>query len=143
MQVPTQVVPQQTPCAQFPEVHSDPAVQAAPVGFLPQLPLTHWLGAMHSAAVEQVVWQSVDEAQMKGSQGCWIPATQVPDPSQRETSVRVEPLQLWGAQIVPDAYCRQVPAPSQAPSRPQLEAPSSGHSFEGSWPAGTGSQEPT
>ena len=37
-QVPVQVVPQQTPCSQKPELHSGPPPQAAPIGFLPQLP---------------------------------------------------------------------------------------------------------
>ena len=57
--------------------------------------------------------------------------------------MRVDPLQLCGEHTVPDAYCRQAPAPSQLPSRPQLVVPSSGQSAPGSCPAGTGSHEPT
>jgi len=54
-QRPVQALPQQTPCAQKPELQSLAAMQAAPVGFLPQLPITHRFGVRHSAAVEQLV----------------------------------------------------------------------------------------
>ena len=56
--------------------------------------------------------------------------------------VYVEPLQLSGTQIVPLAYCRQAPPPSQVPSVPQVEAPLSAHWPSGSTPAGTSVQVP-
>jgi hypothetical protein len=55
MQLPVHRVLQQTPWAQKPEVQSVPAMHAAPIGFFPQLPITHRFGARHSAAVEQLV----------------------------------------------------------------------------------------
>jgi hypothetical protein len=49
--MPEQAVEQQTPWAQKFELHSASVVQAAPFGFLPQLPLMQVLGARHSAFV--------------------------------------------------------------------------------------------
>ena len=53
-QVPVQAMPQQTPCSQKPELHSGPPPQAAPIGFLPQLPFTQLLGATHSPSLAQI-----------------------------------------------------------------------------------------
>jgi hypothetical protein len=51
--------------------------------------------------------------------------------------------QRSGAQGVPAAYLRQLPAPSQTPSVPQLVAPWSAQAARGSAaPAGTGAQRP-
>ena len=50
-QVPVQAVAQQKPCAQKPELHSAAAPQAAPIGFLPQLPAMQVLGDVQSALV--------------------------------------------------------------------------------------------
>jgi hypothetical protein len=61
----------------------------------------------------------------------------VPPPLQVRAGVHVEPLQLAAAHTVPLAYRRHAPAPSHAPSCPQLAAPSSAHWLSGSAPAGT------
>jgi hypothetical protein len=47
-QVPAQAVAQQTPSSQNVELHSAAEAQAAPIGFLPQLPVTQVLGALQS-----------------------------------------------------------------------------------------------
>ena len=51
-------------------------------------------------------------------------------------------MQVPAAQVVPLAYKRQPPTPSQAPSAPQLAAPWSAHWPSGSAPAGTVEQVP-
>jgi hypothetical protein len=50
----------------------------------------------------------------------------------------VEPAHDAAAQVTPCAYFRQAPAPSQAPSRPHVATPSSGHSLRGSVPTSAG-----
>jgi hypothetical protein len=55
LQLPVQVVAQQAPCAQIPELQSTSIAQLAPIGFLPQLPLLQVVGAMQSASTVQVV----------------------------------------------------------------------------------------
>lgn len=55
LQLPVQVVEQQAPCAQIPELQSTSAPQLAPIGFLPQLPPLQVLGAMQSASTVHVV----------------------------------------------------------------------------------------
>jgi hypothetical protein len=59
-----------------------------------------------------------------------------------EVGVSVDPVQLAAMQVVPAAYFRHMPPPSQVPSVPQVEAPWSVHWFKGSWPAGTEVQVP-
>ena len=51
-------------------------------------------------------------------------------------------MQLAATHIVPAAYRRQAPAPSQVPSVPQLGAPLSVHWFSGSAPTATKVQVP-
>ena len=58
-------------------------------------------------------------------------------PLQVRAGVAVEPAQLAATQIVPLAYCRHAPPPSQAPSVPQVDAPLSAHWPSGSSPAAT------
>ena len=65
-QVPVQVVPQQTPCSQKPELHSGPPPHAAPIGFLPQLPLMQLFGARQSASLVQMVKQRPSLPQLNG-----------------------------------------------------------------------------
>jgi len=55
--VPAHAVEQQTLCSQWFELHIAAAVQAAPLGSLPQLPLTQLLGETQSALVAQVILQ--------------------------------------------------------------------------------------
>jgi hypothetical protein len=61
----------------------------------------------------------------------------VPVPLQVRAGVNVEPAQLAATQIVPLAYMRHAPPPSQVPSVPQVEAPLSAHWPRGSSPAAT------
>jgi len=67
---------------------------------------------------------------------------QVPVPLQVRAGVNVDPVQLAATQVVPLAYRRQPPPPSQVPSVPQVEAPASVHWPSGSWPAPTRVQVP-
>ena len=69
---------QQTPSAQKPEAHCDPALQTAPCGFGPQLPFTHF-EPMQSPSEAQVARQAqVAASQLKGAQMTVGPAVQVP-----------------------------------------------------------------
>jgi hypothetical protein len=68
---------------------------------------------------------------------------QTPAPSQVRAGVNVVPAQVDATQVVPMAYRRQVPEPSQKPSVPHEAAPWSPHWFSGSWPAGTAVHVPT
>jgi hypothetical protein len=67
----------------------------------------------------------------------------VPAPSQVRAGVNVVPAQVDAAQVVPLAYRRQAPLPSQVPSVPQVDAPLSVHWLNGSAPAATDAQVPT
>jgi hypothetical protein len=126
-QIPLQAAAQQTPCSQKAELHSPATLHETPSGFLPQLPFTQVLGAEHSAFVVQVVRQPAVPSQVKGAQVCVAAGVQVPFPSQRATSVIVEPLHAAALQTAPLGYLRQAPAPSQTPSRPHDANPSSAH----------------
>ena len=55
LQVPVQVVLQQTPCWQMPELQSSFVAQVPPSERLPQLPLLQMLGDVQSALVVHVV----------------------------------------------------------------------------------------
>jgi hypothetical protein len=55
----------------------------------------------------------------------------------------VAPEQEGGLQMAPCGYRRHAPAPSQAPSPPQLSLPWSGHCSRGSVPTSAGRQAPT
>jgi hypothetical protein len=136
-----QAVEQQKPWAQKPELHSAAAPQAAPMGFLPQLPPMQVLGDVQSElAVHDVLHALVPHTY--GSHEAVVTAAQVPVPLQVRAGVNVVPLQVAPAQTVPAAYRRQPPAPSQVPSVPQLVAPLSVHCPSGSCPTGTSVQVP-
>lgn len=130
--MPLQEVLQQTPCSQKPDSQSAVFVQAAPGGFLPQLPPAqafpgkHWLLSVHVAR------QFPSVPQRKGAQLNVEPETQIPLPSQVDARMRVKPEHCAAKHSVPAVYFRHAPAPSQKPSRPQVRAPSSEHSFLGS-----------
>jgi hypothetical protein len=99
-------------------------------------------GAVHSASFEQTVWQTAFAPQANGAQ-LWVAgAGHVPVASQRDARVNVEPVHDAAAQVTPCAYFRQAPAPSQAPSRPHVATPSSGHSLRGSVPTSAGVHMP-
>ena len=136
-QIPTHAVAQQTPCSQKVESHSAAAPQVAPIGFLPQLPLMHVFGLVQSALVAQVVRHAPPVPQTYGLQVDSDVVWQVPVPLQVRAGENVDPVQLAPTHIVPAAYRRQPPAPSQLPSVPQVGAPLSSHWFSGSAPTGT------
>jgi hypothetical protein len=71
-----------------------------------------------------------------------LAAWQVPAPSQVAGDVYVETEHDSGAQVVPTIHRRQPPLPSHVPSRPQVEAGSTGHSLSGSVPPTIGRQRP-
>jgi hypothetical protein len=72
------------------------------------------------------------------------PAVQVPWPSQTRTFLTAAPSQVPVPQLVPGTRLRQVPLPSQVPSRPQLEGSDAGQvlAIRGAEPAGTKAQTP-
>jgi hypothetical protein len=143
LQVPEQVVEQQTPCAQMFELHSPLSPQVAPSGFFPQLPCAQVLGLTQSASVEQVVRHWPLPPHLKGAQDCPPAPAQVPVPSQRPADVSVASVQPDWAQIVPAAYSWQDPAPSHWPVCLQLAAPMSWHWLRGLVPTSAGTQVPS
>ena len=83
-------------------------------------------------------------SQSKGAQIVAGPGLQRPRPSQTLTPTTAPSEQEPAWQIVPARQSRQAPAPSQVPSRPQLDGSAAGHSFaaRGTAPAGTKVQIP-
>jgi hypothetical protein len=136
-QVPAQLVAQHTPCSQNPALHSAAEAHAAPIGFLPQLPIAQVLGALHWADVMQVVAQAAPVPHTYGSQVDGVAARQLPLPLHVRAGVNATPTQVAAAHVVPAAYSRQPPAPSHAPSVPHAATPLSAHWFNGSTPTGT------
>jgi hypothetical protein len=130
--VPVQGPLQQTPCWHAPDRHSAGLVQSMPFGRLLHAPPVHTFAPLQSAFVEHVVrhWPVVPHTY--GSHGCCTPAVQTPAPSQRPASVATEPAQVGAMHVVPAAYDRQAPLPSQNPSVPQVAAIASAH-----WPSGS------
>jgi hypothetical protein len=126
LQVPVQAVPQHVPCSQNPVMHSVAAAQARPVGFLVQTPVTQTLGVTQSASTEHDVLHTPDPHAYVPHDDAVVD-WQVPVPLQVRAGVNVDPVQLPATQIVPLAYSRQAPPPSQAPSVPQVVAPLSAH----------------
>jgi hypothetical protein len=143
LQVPAHAVPQQTPCAQMPELHSVPAPQVAPSGFLPQLPPTHELPGMQSESLAQVVLHCALSPHMNGVQGALVGSMHLPAPSQRAAAVNVEPVQAAAMQIVPGEYTAQAPVPSHSPVFLHDEGPSSLQSSRGSVPRSATTHVPT
>jgi hypothetical protein len=103
-QAPVQATLQQNPSAQKFDAHCEPAVQTAPIGFGPQLPLTHLAPLTQSPSAVQVTTQAlVLVSQPNGAQMVAGPEVQVPWPSQTRTSLTAAPSQEPGAQVVPAA----------------------------------------
>jgi hypothetical protein len=142
LQVPVQAVAQQTPCAQIPELQSPSAPQVAPIGFLPQLPATQKLPVVQSLSLAHVVLHCPADPHMNGMQDWLAGAAQAPLPSQRPAKVRVVPVHPAVWQAMPAGYFSQLPAPSQVPSVPQLDAPVSWHLPRGLVPRSAGMQLP-
>jgi hypothetical protein len=143
LQLPVQVVAQQTPCAQWPDLQSASAPQGPPGGLRPQLPFTQKLPLVQSVSAEQMVLHCPDVPQMNGAHDWLAGALQFPMPSQRPANESVVPVQpeLW--QAAPATYFSQAPVPSHTPSVPQLFTPWSSQSLWGSVPSSAGMQVPT
>ena len=141
LQVPVQVVLQQAPCWQMPELQSSGPAHLPPSGRLPQLPLLQELGGVQSASAVQLVLHA-PVPHTKGSHGCPAVGVHRPAPSQRNASVMVEPEHDGSLQTTPAGYFRHAPAPLQTPSVPHEETPWSAHSSRGSVPTSAGRQVP-
>lgn len=114
---------QHAPSTQLPESHSVAPVQAAPVGFLPQLPLTQNRPATQSMSVVQMVLHTLPaESQTNVPQLCVCAAGQVPFPSQVVSLLSVEdPAGHEAARhTVLGPHLRQAPMPLQVPSLPHV-----------------------
>ncbi len=142
-QAPVHAVRQQVPCSQKPLAHSAVVVHIAPFGFLPQLPPVQTLGATQSVSAVQLTRQLPLGPQLYAPQLAAVAVPHVPAPSQVRAGVNDVPVQVDAAHVVPLAYRRQAPLPSQVPSVPQVEAPWSLHWSNGSAPAATDAQVPT
>src|SRR5262252_1838712 len=142
-QIPVHDPAQQTPCWQYPVAHSLPAAQVVPFTFLPQIVPLQTLPFEQSALVVQDVLQLPVVPQAYGSQPCCMPGVQVPVPLQRPGRVAVTPEQVGWMQVVPAAYSRHAPLPSQKPSLPHVAAVWSAHCPSRSLPSGTLVQVPT
>jgi hypothetical protein len=123
MQLPVQVVAQQTLWAQWPVPQSVSAPQLAPGGLSPQLPETQKLPLVQSASAEQVVVHCPVVPQVNGAHDWPVGAVQVPIPSQRPAKVSVEVLHPAVWQATPATYFSHAPVPSQFPSVPQVATP--------------------
>ena len=151
--MPEQSTSQQTPCWQTFDPHSLACVHGPPSGFLPQLPTVgiealgvQTLPVVQSAlplAGSQTPRQAPLVPHWKGLQGCVVPFTQLPIPSQVAASVCTAVEQLATLQIVP-VDCRwHLPVPSQLPSLPQVVGSAAGmHWPAGAGPNGSGKQRP-
>jgi hypothetical protein len=110
---PEQGTSQQTPPSHRFDPHSLGSMHAVPSGFLPQLPTLGIVGlGVQTLPVVQsalplaglhVPRQAPLVPHWKGSQGCVVPFTQVPMPSQRAASVCTAVEQVVALQIVPVA----------------------------------------
>lgn len=134
--VPVQALPQHTPCAQNPDKHSAAAAHAAPGPFFTQLVPMQVNGAVQSAVVAHDVLHA-PVPHVYGSHGDVAAAWQTPVPLHERDDVNVEPVHADGEQVVPLAYSRQPPAPSQKPSAPQVDGACIAHWLSGSAPDGT------
>jgi hypothetical protein len=105
-QLAVQVVAQQTPCAQWPELHMASAVHVPPVESRPQLfdIVLQVFGDAQSVVAPQVVLQAFRVvSHAYGVQSDELTVLQTPVPSQVRVGVKVDPVQLCAAQTVPAA----------------------------------------
>ena len=98
-----QALAQQTFCAQKPEPHDAPVVQACPFGKGPQVPAVQTLGAAQSASEAQLVLHVPVPPQPYGLQGCAAPVTQAPLPLHLAAGVSRLAAQAPAAQTVVEA----------------------------------------
>ena len=102
-QLPVQAVRQQVPCSQKPLEHSAAAVHVAPLGRLPQLPPVQTLGATQSPSVAQVARQVPAVPHLYAPQLPAVDVPHAPAPSQLRAGVKVVPLHVDAAHVVPIA----------------------------------------
>jgi hypothetical protein len=143
---PRQPTLQQTPSVQNPDAQSMSFAHSAPGGLGPQLPLTQATPLAQSALDRQVSTQAcVAGSQLNGAHTVAGPALQRPRPSQTFTPTTEPSEHDPGWHTVPATWLRQLPAPSQAPSRPQVDTSDAGHSLaaRGAPPVGTKVQIPS
>lgn len=140
---PVQFDSQQTRSTQNPDEQSPESSQESPFARRgTQVPASQNVSPMHSASF----WQEVAQppgVQRYGAQD--MPAVslrQVPSPLQMRPTTSL-PTQLEAPHAIPAGYSRQAPAPSQVPSRWQVDAPSSVQSSRGSEPAFAGPHAPS
>jgi hypothetical protein len=100
-QLPVQAVRQQAPCSQKPLEHSVAAVHEAPFGRLPQLPPVQTLGATQFVSVVQLARQVPEVPHWYAPQLVGETVPQVPAPSQVRAGVKLVPVQVDAAQVVP------------------------------------------
>jgi hypothetical protein len=103
LHVPAHALLQQTPCAQNVDAQSVPAVQGAPGGLGPQLPLTQAAPATQSAAVVQLERHFPSLPQRYCPHESVVVPPQVPSPSHSAACVTVDAVQVWARQMVPRA----------------------------------------
>jgi hypothetical protein len=77
-QAPVQAMLQQTPSAQKPEAHCEPALQIAPSGLGPQLPFTHFDPTQSLSDAQVTAQAPLFASQLNGAQMTVGPAVQVP-----------------------------------------------------------------
>jgi hypothetical protein len=113
---------QQMPSAQNLEAHSVPFAQFAPFILRPQLPMTHAWPVTHCPFWVQVSKHAFFVASHEyGAQTMAGPGLQRPRPSQARAPMTAAPWHWPGLHIEPAGKRRQAPAPSQVPSKPQVE----------------------
>jgi hypothetical protein len=139
--VPLHAVAQHTPCAQTFDAQSTSIVHVAPFDFLPHTPPLQVFGLTHCVFIVHAVRQAA-APHWKGVHDDCVPAVHTPAPLHWAAEVNVEPEHVAAPHMVPAAYLRQAPAPSQVPSSPQVAPPASVHWFSGSWPAVTSEHVP-
>jgi hypothetical protein len=123
-------------------MHSIADVHVDPFVFCTQTLPTQLKPATQSELPAQLVLHVV-APQTYGLHDFSIPAAHVPVASHRPATVWAPAMHESMPQTVPTAYLRHAPAPSHAPSRPQVEAPASLHCPPGSCPSGTFLQVPS
>jgi hypothetical protein len=144
-QPPSQATLQHTPSAQKPEAHSSAAPQCEPLGFFPQLALTHWWSPTQSLFCAHLSKQApVASLQPYGAQMNPGAGRQRPPPSQTSAPTTAPASQCPLPHEVPAVYLRQAPAPSHVPSCPQVIGSEAAHVCvsRGFVPAGTNVQVP-
>jgi hypothetical protein len=129
-QPPSQATLQQTSSAQNPETHSSPEAHFEPLGFLPQLPFTHWCPVPQSPLCAHVSKQApVAALQPYGAQMKAGAGRQRPPPSHTWAPTTAPSSQRPLPHDVPAWCLRHAPAPSHVPSSPHVIGSDAAHVF--------------